>query len=95
MFDVVDLTEECCRAAGEDLAGLADDELLDAVRSCERLRSAVEVADARLLAEVHARQVTDQCFGHRTASWVAAQVKVDRRKVAARLAAGMRLRRLA
>jgi len=94
MFDVVDLTEECRRAAGEDLSMLGDDELLATVVGLEAARSAMEVAEARALAEVHARKVTDRCFGHRTASWVAAQVKVDRRKVAARLAAGMRLRRV-
>ena len=94
MFDVVDLTEGCRQAAGEDLSVLSDDELLAAVVEWEGLRSAVEVADARLLGELQARGVTDQRFGLKTTPWVAAEAKVDRGGVNRRKRLGMNLRHL-
>ncbi len=94
MFDVVDLTEECRQAAGDDLSMLSDEDLLTTVVEWEALRSVVEVADARLLGELQARGVTDQRFGLKTAPWVAAEAKVDRAGVNRRKRLGMGLRHL-
>ncbi len=94
MFDMADLSQQCRSAAGEDLSMLSDDELLTAVVEWETLRSAVEVADARLLGELQTRGVTDQRFGLKTAPWVAAEAKVDRAGVNRRKRLGIGLRHL-
>ncbi len=94
MFDVADLSQRCRSAAGEDLSTLSDDELLAAAVGWESVRSGVETAEARVLAELRVRGVTDQRFGLRTQQWVAAEAKCDRREVNRRLRFGLAVRRL-
>ncbi|MGZ4729993.1 MAG: hypothetical protein ACXWB2_19930, partial [Acidimicrobiales bacterium] len=94
MFDLADLAEECRSAVSEDVAGLSDDELLAAAVGWEAVRSGVEAAEARVLAELRVRGVTDRRFGLRTGPWVAAEARSDRREVNRRIRLGLHLRRL-
>ncbi len=94
MFDAKELTRECRQAAAADPSLAADDELLVAVVEVQSARSALEVAEGRLLAELQVRGTTERCFGLKTAGWVAAQAKVDRRAVARRLRTARWVRRL-
>ncbi len=94
MFDVADLSQRCRSAAGEDLSTLSDDELLAAAVGWESVRSGAETAEARVLAELRVRGVTDQRFGLRTQQWVAAEARCDRREVNRRLRFGLAVRRL-
>jgi len=94
MFDVTELSGLCRQAAGDDPSMLSDDELLAAVLEWQSVRSAVDVAEARLLGELQARGLTDRQHGLKTAQWVAAEAKVDRAGVSRRMRLGMRLRRL-
>lgn len=50
---------------------LGSDDLLDSVRSVERLRRYADSVSCRLLAEIDARKVTDTGSGLLTASWLA------------------------
>ena len=95
MFDVPDLAQRCRGAAGEDPSCLSDDELLAVAVGWERMRSAAEIAEARVLAELRIRNVTDLRYGLRTPQWVAAEANTDRREVTRRLKLGLGLRRLA
>ncbi|MGZ4693826.1 MAG: hypothetical protein ACXWA3_09385, partial [Acidimicrobiales bacterium] len=94
MFDLADLAEECRSAVSEDVAGLSDDELLAAAVGGEAVRSGVEAAEARVLAELRVRGVTDRRFGLRIGPWVAAEARSDRREVNRRIRLGLHLRRL-
>ena len=85
MFDVEELIEGSRKAAADAVSLASDDELLAAVVGLEGVRSAVELAQARVLGELDARGVTDRCFGLRTAPWVASQAKVDAAGVRRRL----------
>src|SRR6478752_4816999 len=94
MFDVADLVQRCRTVAGEDPAGLCDDDLLAAAVAWESVRSAAAAAEARVLAELRIRTVTDQRYGLRTAPWVAAEAMTDRREVNRCLRLGLGLRRM-
>ncbi|MGZ4710276.1 MAG: hypothetical protein ACXWBN_16195, partial [Acidimicrobiales bacterium] len=94
LADLADLAEECRSAVSEDVAGLSDDELLAAAVGWEAVRSGVEAAEARVLAELRVRGVTDRRFGLRTGPWVAAEARSDRREVNRRIRLGLHLRRL-
>lgn len=55
---------------------LGSDDLLDSVRSVERLRRYADSVSCRLLAEIEARKVTDTASGLLTASWLARQAQL-------------------
>ena len=94
MFDLTELSGLCRKAAGDDPSLVSDEELLAAVVEWQSVRSAVDVAEARALAELQVRGLTDRQHGLKTAQWVAAEAKVDRGGVSRRMRLGMRLRRL-
>src|SRR6185312_3658725 len=94
MFDVASLTVQCRRLAADEVGFASDDELLDAAVELQSARSALDAAEAHVLAALRARGVTDRCFGLKTPRWVAAQAKVDRRPIARRERVGAQLRHL-
>jgi hypothetical protein len=94
MFDAVDLTRQCRKAAADEVAFASDDELLAATVEVHRSLAALETVAAHQLAELQVRGLTDRCFGMKTAKWVAGQAKVDHRPVGRRLRMGLWLRRL-
>ena len=75
MFDVAELTDQCREAAADEVALASDDDLLAVVGELESARSTLELAEAHVLGELQARNLTDQRFGLRTAQWVAAEAK--------------------
>ena len=94
MFDVTELSGLCRKAAGDDPSMLSDDELLASVVEWQSARAAFDLGEARALAELQVRGLTDRQHGLKTAQWVAAEAKVDRGGVSRRMRLGMRLRRL-
>ena len=52
MFDATELSGLCRKAAGDDPSLVSDEELLAAVVELQSVRSAVELAESRLLAEL-------------------------------------------
>jgi hypothetical protein len=94
MFDLVDLVKHSREAADVDVASESDDQLLAGAVELEAVRSAVEVAQAKVLGEIAVRGLTDARYGQPVARWVAAEAKVDRAGVHRRMRLGQRLRRL-
>ena len=77
MFDVTELSGLCRKAAGDDPSLVSDDELLASVLEWQSVQSAVDVAEARALAELQVRGLTDRQHGLKTAQWVAAEAPGD------------------
>src|SRR6478736_5429152 len=94
MFDLVDLAKHSREVADVDVSSVAVDDLLDAAVEFEAIRSAVEVAQARVLGEIALRRLTDVRYGQPVPRWVAAEAKVDKSGVHRRMKLGQRLRRL-
>ncbi len=79
MFDSGSLLDIGRRLAGLDAAGGTVDDLAEGVVALERMRALLDVSEARLLAELDARDATDREFGLRTSMWVARETKVPKR----------------
>src|SRR5258705_9510272 len=84
------LVATCRAAAAIDERGCCDDELIDLARSFEAARAALDAGEAKVLAELDVRAVTDRCFGHTTGSWLAAECRLDRRVATRRVRDGRR-----
>ena len=93
MFDVVELSERCRKAAGDDVTLVSDAELLVEVEELARCRAALDAREVHVLAELEVRGTCDREFGTGTSSWVAHVTRADRRSVAARVKTGLCLRR--
>jgi hypothetical protein len=94
MFDYVELAERCRKAAGADVVLAGDGNLCEAVGELAAARSALEAAEAHVLAELEARAVCDREFGHQTGAWAALQTHAPRSACVARVRLGTRLRQL-
>jgi hypothetical protein len=94
MFDSVGLVETARKAAGVDVRGCSDDDLLDGVTALEAARRALEVAECAFVAELDARGVCDRRFGHRTRDWLAAEHGIERREASRWCRVGRGLRSL-
>jgi len=71
---------------------LTNDDVMTGIRCLERTRTLLDSAEGVLLAELDARNTTDQQFGLRTAGWVAKRCGGQRGKITARIHVGATLR---
>ena len=92
MFDVVEMTEQNCKAAGTDLHFVSDDDLLAAATGLVASQAAHDATLGHVLAEVEARLVCDRQFGSTTATWLADQTRADRLAIRARVNVANQLR---
>lgn len=79
-------------AAGVDVAGLDDDELIRALRTAEQVRRAMDAATAHLAAELDARGTTDRRDGLRTPAWLAWKLGLPKKATRATVRVGTFLR---
>jgi hypothetical protein len=86
------IVEVCRKAAREDVSVASDDELLAAALELEDARSAVDAAEAHVLAELEARGTCDRELGLSTVSWLADRARLPRRVASSRVRVATKLR---
>ena len=91
MFEAVELTESCRKAAGADVSLASDDQLLAAAVELVGARAALDGAEAHVLGELERRGTCDRRFGLSTGSWVANETHASRQTMRSRVRLGTRL----